>query len=69
MSVSAIDQHLLGIPHRPRKRSLEARDHARRRQVSRRPRLVLKLGIGLLIVVLLLGILWVEPVVSRCLAI
>jgi hypothetical protein len=69
MSVSAIDQHLLGIPHRPRKKSLEARGGARRRQVSRRLRLVLKLGIGLLIVVLLLVVLWVEPVVSRYLAI
>jgi hypothetical protein len=68
MSVSAIDQHLLGIPYPPRKQSLEARDDARRRQVSRRPRLVLRLGIGLLIVVLLLGMLWVEPVVSRYLA-
>ena len=69
MSVSAIDQYLLGIPHRPRKQSLEVRDGVRRRQVSRRLRLVLRLGIGLLIVVLLLGVLWVEPVVSRYLAI
>jgi hypothetical protein len=69
MSVSAIRRHLLGIPDLPRKQSLEAGDRARKRRLSRRPRLVLKLGIGLLIVVLLLGILWVEPVVSRCLAI
>jgi hypothetical protein len=69
MSVSAIDRFLLGIPYRLRKQPLETRDGARRRQVSRRFRLVLKLGIGLLIGVLLLGILWVEPVVSRCLAI
>ncbi len=69
MSVSAIDRFLLGIPYRLRKQPLETGDGARRRQVSRRFRLVLKLGIGLLIGVLLLGILWVEPVVSRCLAI
>jgi len=69
MSVSAIDQYLLGIPHQPRKQSLEVRDGARGRQVSRRLRLVLKLGIGLFIVVLLLGILWVEPVVSGYLVI
>jgi hypothetical protein len=69
MSVSAIGQHLLGIPDLPRKQSLEAGDRVHKRRVSRRPCLVLRLGIGLFIIVLLLGILWVEPVVSRYLAI
>jgi hypothetical protein len=69
MSVSAIDRFLLGTPYRLRKQPLETREGARRRQVARLFRLVLKLGIGLLIVVLLLGVLWVEPVVSRYLAI
>ena len=48
--------------------SLGANDRARRRRVPRHVHLLLKLGIGMLIVLLLLCVLWVEPVTSRYLA-
>jgi hypothetical protein len=67
MSVSAIGQHVLRAPNLSSKRSLGENEHARRRPLSRRLRLLLKLAIGLLIIVLLLGVVWVEPVVSHCL--
>ena len=48
--------------------SLGADDRAHRRRVPRHVRLLLRLGIGMLIVLLLLCVLWVEPVTSRYLA-
>jgi hypothetical protein len=60
MSVSAIGQRLLGVPHLSSQRSLGEDDRARRRRISRR---LLRLGIALLIIVLLLGVMWVEPVI------
>jgi hypothetical protein len=60
MSVSAIGQRLLGVPHLSSQRSLGENDHARRRRISRR---LLRLGIALLIIVLLLGVMWVAPVI------
>jgi hypothetical protein len=59
MSVSAIGQRLLGIPPLSSQRSLGEDDRARRKRISRR---LLRLGIALLIIVLLLGVMWVEPV-------
>jgi hypothetical protein len=60
MSVSAIGQRLLGVPHLSSQRFLGEDDRARRRRISRR---LLRLGIALLIIVLLLGVMWVEPVI------
>jgi hypothetical protein len=64
MSVSAIGRHRLRDPRLSGRRSLAA-GRVRRRQTFRRLRLVLKLAIGLLIIVLLLGVVWVVPVMSR----
>ena len=65
MGISAISQRLLRIPTLTGTPSQEVGDRARRRRVPPRLRLLLKLGIGALIVVLLLMMVWVEPVVSR----
>jgi hypothetical protein len=65
MGVSAIGQRGLRMPRLMIGRSLEASDPARRRRMSRRTRLLLRFGVRLAIVVLLLGVVWVEPVVSR----
>lgn len=65
MGVSAIGQRWLRMPRPMIGRLLKASDPARRRRMSRRTRLPLRFGIRLAIVVLLLGVVWVEPVVSR----
>ena len=60
MSVSTIGQRLLGVPHLSSQRSLGEDDRARRKRLPRR---LLRLGIALLIIVLLLGVMWVKPVI------
>jgi hypothetical protein len=65
MSISTIEQHFLGTPNSPICRSGEENERIYRRTIPRRLRLSVRLGIGLLIVVSLLCIVWVEPVVSR----
>ena len=65
MGVSAIGQRSLRMPGLGIGQPLKASNPARRRRMSRRTRLLLRFGIGLAIVVLLLGVMWVEPVVSR----
>jgi len=65
VSISTIEQHFLGPPHSPGYRSVEENEHIHRRLIPRRLRLSVRLGIGLLIIVSLLCIVWVEPVVSR----
>lgn len=67
MGVSTM-RRVLGVPPLAAGPSLGANERARRRRIPRRARLLLKLGVGLLIVLLLLCVLWVEPVTSRYLA-
>jgi hypothetical protein len=64
MSIFTIEQCFLGTLHSPGYRSMGESEHAWRRPVSRRLRLLLRLGIGLLITAWLLCVAWVEPVVS-----
>jgi hypothetical protein len=65
MGVSAIGQRSLRIPGLGIGQSLKASNPARRRRMSRRTHLLLRFGIRLAIIVLLLGVVWVDPVVSR----
>lgn len=62
MGVSAITQRVLRAPGLFGQRSLRENDRARKKLVPRR--LLLRLGIRLLIILWLLGVLWVEPVIS-----
>lgn len=68
MGVSAVGQRSLRIPGLGIGQSLKAGDPARRRRMTRRLRLLLRFGVRLVIVALLLGVAWVEPVVSQYLA-
>jgi len=68
MGVSAIGQRWLRMRRPMIGRPLKASNPARRRRMSRRTRLLLRFGVRLAIVVLLLGVVWVEPVLSRHLA-
>ena len=68
MGVSVIGRRSLRIPELGIGQSLRAGDPARRRRMARRLRLLLRFGVRLVIVVLLLGVAWVEPVVSQYLA-
>ena len=68
MGVSAIGQRSLPIPGSAIGQLLKASDPARRRRMTRWLRLLLRFGAGLVIVALLLGVVWVEPVLSQCLA-
>jgi hypothetical protein len=65
MGVSAIGQRGLRMPRLMIGRALKESDPARRRRMSRRTGLPLRFGVRLAIIVLLLGVVWVEPVVSR----
>jgi hypothetical protein len=65
MGVSAIGQRWLRMPRLMIGRALKESDPARRRRMSRRTGLPLRFGVRLAIIVLLLGVVWVEPVVSR----
>jgi len=62
MSVSAIRQSIWGTPRLFSGKSSAESDHAWGRLISRRFRLLLKLGVGLLIVVWLPGVVWIVPV-------
>jgi hypothetical protein len=64
VNMSTIDRQSLRVPRLP-ERLLEDHPQMRRRPVPGRLHLPLKLGIGLLIIVLLWGVVWVETVVSR----
>jgi hypothetical protein len=64
MSITIIDQRLMGIPRPFSKQPVETDD--RFVQKGLKPsRRFLKLGIGALIVVLLLTVVWVKPVISN----
>jgi hypothetical protein len=63
MSVSVIGQDSLKLPYPSSKESLEKDEHTRREgAMAPRLRLVLRLGIGLLIVLWLVCAVWVVPV-------
>jgi hypothetical protein len=67
MSTMVIDQRLFGIPRPLGERSVEVDDRIVQKGLKIRRRL-LKFGIGLLVVVLLLTVVWVEPVISHRIA-
>lgn len=64
MNISVIDRYTFGTPHLPDEQFLAEIEHARKRSVSRRFLVLLRLGIQLLIVLVLLGLVWVAPVLS-----
>lgn len=67
MSTMVIDRRLWGIPRPLGERSVEVDDRIVQKGLRIRRRW-LKFGIGLLVVVLLLTVVWVEPVISRLVA-
>ncbi len=62
MGVSTIRQPVWRIPGLFSEKSTAENDRAWRRSVACRLRLLLKIGIGLLIIVWLLGVVWVVSV-------
>jgi len=62
MSVSAIRQQLLRLPRLYGRKSLMEDDRPRRGSMARYLCLLLKVGVGLLIILLLLAVVWVVPV-------
>jgi hypothetical protein len=64
MSTIVIDQHLFGIPRPFGEQSVNMDDLVVQKRLKIRRRL-LKFGIGLLVVVLLLTVVWVEPTISN----
>ena len=61
MSVSVIRQRLLKLPRLYGRKSLVEDDHLRR-SMAHDPRLLLKIGVGLSVILLLLTVVWVVPV-------
>jgi len=62
MSVSVIRQRFLKFPSLYSRKSLMEDGRPRRRSMARYLRLLLKVGVGLLIILLLLTVVWVVPV-------
>jgi hypothetical protein len=65
MNVLVIDRYTFGTPHLPDEQSLMEIENARRRWASRFLLRLLRLGIQLVIVLVLLGLVWVAPVLSQ----
>jgi len=62
MSVSVIRQRLLKPPRLYSRKSLMEEDRPRRRSMAHYLRFLLKVGVGLLTILLLLTVVWVIPV-------
>ena len=62
MSVSVIRRRFLKLPCLYGRKSLVEDGHPRRRSMARDLCLLLKVGVGLLIILLLLTVVWVVPV-------
>jgi hypothetical protein len=64
VNTSVIGRYTLGAPHLSDEQFLQEIEHGRTRSVSHHFLVLLRLGIQLLIVLVLLGVVWVAPVLS-----